>query len=70
MGYTEDIDPPPPQDISNVFAAADLSSHSSYDTFKYKRAWYRAKGVRFYILSSGESPDAQSRALSIALNHR
>ena len=31
MGYIEDIDPPPPHDISNVFAAADLSSQSSYD---------------------------------------
>ena len=26
MGYNEYIDPPTPQDISNVFAAADLSS--------------------------------------------
>ena len=26
IGYNEDIDPPPPQDISNVFAAADLLS--------------------------------------------
>ena len=26
MGYNEDIDSPPPQDISNVFAAAYLSS--------------------------------------------
>ena len=24
--YNEDLDPPPPHDISNVFAAADLSS--------------------------------------------
>ena len=70
MAYNEDIDPPPPHDISNVFAAADLSSHSSYDSVKYKRAWYRAKGIRSSILSSGESPDAQSKALSIALNHR
>ena len=31
MGYNEDIDPPSPRDISNVFAAADLSSQSSYD---------------------------------------
>ena len=31
MGYNEDIDPPPPHDISNVFAAADLLSQSSYD---------------------------------------
>ena len=70
MGYNKDIDPPSPQDISNVFAAADLSSQSSYDTVKYERAWHRAKGIRSSILSSGESPDAQSRALSIALNHR
>ena len=26
MAYNEDIDPPPPHDISNVFAAADLLS--------------------------------------------
>ena len=69
MGYNEDVDPPPPHDISNVFAAADLSSQSSYDTVKYKRAWHRAKGIRSSILSSRESPDTQSRALSIALNH-
>ena len=70
MGYNEDIDTPTPQDILNVFAAADLSSQSSYDTVKYKCAWHRAKGIRSSILYSGESPDAQSRALSIALNHR
>ena len=70
MASNEDIDTPPPQDKSNVFAAADLSSQSSYNTVKYKRAWHRAKGIRSSILSSEESPDAQSRALSIALNHR
>ena len=69
MAGNEDIDTPPPQDISNVFAAADLSSQSSYDTVKYKRVWHRAKRIRSSIISSGESPDAQSRALSIALNH-
>ena len=63
MGYNEDIDTPPPQDISNVFAVADLSSQSSYDTVKYKRAWHRSKVIRSSILSSGEIPDAQSRAL-------
>ena len=26
MAYNEDLDPPQPQDISNVFAAAELSS--------------------------------------------
>ena len=30
----------------------------------------QAKGIRSSILYSGESPDAQSRALYIALNHR
>ena len=34
MGYNEDIDPPLPQDISNVFEAADLSYQSSYDKVK------------------------------------
>ena len=63
MGYNEDIYPPPPQDISNVFAAADLLSQSSYDTVKYKRAWHRAKEIHSSILSSGESLDACSRAL-------
>ena len=64
------IYPPPPQDTSNVFAAADLLSQSSYDTVKYKRAWHREKGIRSSILSSGESPDACSKAFSIALNNR
>ena len=53
-----------------MFAVTDLSSQSSYDTVKYKRAWHRAKRIRSYILSSGESPDAQSRALYIAINRR
>ena len=67
MASNEDIDTAPPQDISNVFAAADLSSQSSYDTVKYKRALHRAKGICSSILSSGEIPDAQSRAFYIAL---
>ena len=70
MGYNEDIDPPPQQDILNVFAAADLLSQSSYDTVKYKRAWHRAKGIRTSILSYGESPDTHSRVFSIELNHK
>ena len=70
MACNEDIDTPPPHDISNVFAAADLSSQSSYDTVKYKRAWHSGKGIFSFILSSGESPDSQSRAFSVALNHR
>ena len=70
MGYNEYIDTPPLHDISNMFAAADLLSQSSYDSVKYKRACHRAKGIRSYILSSGESPDARSRSLSIAMNHK
>ena len=70
MDGNEDIDTTPPQDILNVFAASDLSSQSSYDKDKYKRAWHRAKGISSSILSSGEIPDVQSRELSIALNHR
>ena len=70
MGYNEDIDTLPPQDMLNVFAVADLLSQSSYDTVKYKHSWHRAKGICSSILSSGKIPDAQNRALSIVLNHR
>ena len=63
MAYNEDLDLPPPQDISNVFAAADLSSHSSYDSNKYKCAWLKAKVIRSSILSAGECPERRSRAL-------
>ena len=69
MDYNEDLDPPPPQDILNVFSAADLSSQSSSDSDKYKRVWHKAKVIRSYILSAGESPDACSKSFSIALNH-
>ena len=65
MASNEDIDTPPQQDISNLFGAVDLSSQSSYDTVKYKRAWHRVKGIRFSISFSGECPDAQSRSFSI-----
>ena len=37
MVYNEDIDPSPPQDISNVFTATEFLSHSSSDSDKYKR---------------------------------
>ena len=70
MAYNEDLDPPPPQDILNVFAAAELSSHSSSDSNKYKRAWLKAKLLRSSILYAGECPDACSRVLSIELNHK
>ena len=44
----------------------NLLSHSSSDSNKYKRAWLKAKVIRFSILSAGERPDACSRELSIA----
>ena len=53
MAYNEYLDPPPPQDISNVFAEADLLSQSSSDSAEYKRACIKAKLIRSDILSSG-----------------
>ena len=70
MAYNEDIDTPPPHDISNVFAASDLLSHSSSGSNKYKRAWIKAKVINSSILSAGECPDICRRELSIALNHK
>ena len=50
MGYNEDIDPPPPHDISNMFSSAELLSCSSYYSDKYKRLWLKAKVTRSSIL--------------------
>ena len=47
------LDPPPPQDISNVFTAAGLSSRSSSDSAKYKCPCLKAKVICSYILSAG-----------------
>ena len=69
MADNEELDPPPPQDINNVFSAEDLSSLSSSDSAKYKHAWLKAKGTRSSILSSGGCPYACSRALSVAPNY-
>ena len=63
MAHNEELYPTPPQDISNVFAAAELSSHSSSESAKYKLAWLKAKLLHSSILYSGECPDAHSRAL-------
>ena len=70
IDFNEDLDPPPPQNISDVFAASDLSSHSSSDSAKYKSAWIKEKVIRSSILSAGQCPDACSRSLSISLNHK
>ena len=70
VAYNEDLYPPPPQDISNMFSLADLSSQSSYDSDKYKCAWLKAKVICSSILSDGKCPYVCSRELSIALNHK
>ena len=49
MADNEELDPPPPQDISNVFAAADLLSQSSSDSNKYKCAWLKGEVIRSSI---------------------
>ena len=38
MAYNVELYPPPPQDISNVFVAADFLSRSLSDSDKYKCA--------------------------------
>ena len=52
MADNEELDPPPPQDISNFFAAAYLSYRSLSDSAKYKHAWLKAKETRSSILSA------------------
>ena len=54
MAYNEDLDPPPPHDISNVFATSDLLSQSSYDSVKNKFSWHRAKGFCSFIFLLGK----------------
>ena len=61
MYDNEELDPPSPHDILNVFTAEDFSSRSSSDSAKYKRAWINSKLIWFSILSAGECPDACSR---------
>ena len=65
----EEEEPPLPQDLTNVFEAADLSSRSSSKSSQYKSDWHKAKKIRASILSAGAHDDC-SRALSIALNHK
>ena len=70
MAYNKDLDPSPPQDISNVFSAARFLSQSSSDSDKYICAWHKAKVIRSYILSAGKIIDPCSRSLYIELNHK
>ena len=53
MADNEEVDPPPPQDLSTVFAAADLLSCSSSYSANYKRAWIKVKVIRYSFLSTG-----------------
>ena len=70
MAYYEKLDLPPPQDISNVFVAADLLSHSSSYSDQYKCAWFKAKVICSSIISAGECPDSRIISLSIAPNYK
>ena len=70
MADNEELDPPPPQNILNVFAAADWLSCSLSDSAKHKLSWIKAKVICYSILSSREYPDACSTSLPIALNHK
>ena len=53
MADNEELDPPPPQDVSNLFEAVELSSRSSSDSDKYKSAWINAKVISSSHLFSG-----------------
>ena len=53
MADNEELDPPTPQDILNVFALADVSSRLSSDSNKYKVALLRLKVIRSSILYDG-----------------
>ena len=61
MADNEDLDPPPPQYILNLFVAADLSSRSSSDSDKYKHVCLKAKVISYTILYAGECPDVCGR---------
>ena len=43
MADNEELNPPPPQDILNVFVAEGFLYSSSSYSAKNKRAWLRAK---------------------------
>ena len=66
----KELYPPQPQDIYNLFAAADLPSNSSSYSAKYKRVFIKTKVIRSSILSFGECPEVCSRELSIAMKHK
>jgi hypothetical protein len=63
------IDPPSPQDLSNVFAASAIHSSIDRTSAEYKHAWRKAQEIKQAILAAGDTPEACSQSLSIALNH-
>jgi hypothetical protein len=63
------MEPPSPQDLSNVFAASALNSSLDRNSAEYKHAWRKAQEIKLAILAAGDSPEACSQSLSIALNH-
>ena len=56
VAYNEDLDPPPPQDVSNVFSASDLSSHSSYGSAKYNQQSSRSSQNTTHELQDSSIP--------------
>eukprot|EP00978_Attheya_sp_CCMP212_P024273 scaffold76016_cov51-Attheya_sp.AAC.2 len=63
------LDPPVPQDLSNVFAASGLSSYTSTSSAEYKRSWRKAQAIKESILSAGDTTEECSKALVLALTH-
>ena len=51
ISNNEYLYPPPPQDISNVFAEVDLLSQASSGSAKYKRVWHKEKVTSYFIFS-------------------
>jgi hypothetical protein len=63
------IEPPLAQDLSNIFAASSSTSSIDKSSPEYKHAWRKAQKIKLAILAAGDTPEACSQSLSIALNH-
>jgi hypothetical protein len=63
------IEPPLAQDLSNIFAASSSTSSMNKSSLEYKHAWRKAQKIKLAILAAGDTPEACSQSLSIALNH-
>ena len=61
---------PTPQSLSHVFTEDCVDSNQSVHSTSYQTAWRNSKSIQQVILSSGNSTDDRSRALTIALKHK